>query len=106
MFITVADLSVEGDNILKAECFSVLCLLKHLHKVSLRNLGPSSLILGYCEMPIKLEKHSPAHLPTKLPLSSHIALFKDTHLRFCLSFQRQIKGVFLMPESRLVLSTG
>lgn len=34
---------------LKAECFSVLSLLKQLHKASLGNMGPSSLGLKYCE---------------------------------------------------------
>lgn len=39
----------EKDKMLKAECFSVLSLLKQLHKASLGNMGPSSLGLKYCE---------------------------------------------------------
>lgn len=69
-------------------------MLKHLHNVILRNLGPFQLILKYFEMPRKLENNIPHHLLTKLPLSSHIC-FIQGHPSWILSgLPKKKKGCF------------
>lgn len=68
----------------------------------LRNLGPFPLILKYCEMLRKLERHIPHNLLSKLSLSSHTCFIQGHPSQILSGLSKKIKDVFLMPKSILV----
>lgn len=81
----------EKEKMLKAECFSVPSLLKHLYKASLGNMGPYSLGLKYCERLGIPGKCSLTHL---LLLTTLVLIYPGHTPQILLELSKAKKGHF------------
>lgn len=87
---------------LKAVCFSVLCLLKHLYKASLGNMGPSSLGLKYCERLGIPGKRSLTHLITKVLLTTLILIYPGHPPQILPELSKTKKGYFSHAQIQII----